>query len=155
MEPIGPEVEQQLRRFGRDDPAERIAAAWPAAVGEGIARHAWPARLGRDGTLHVAAESATWSFELTQLAPRLLDRLRDVLPGGTAPAALRFAVGPLPERTTAAARPPRPAVEPTSADRAEAAALVAGIADTELRELVAGTIAASLARAQQTRRDDR
>jgi hypothetical protein len=102
----------------------------------------------------VAAESATWAFELTQLAPQLLDRLRDALPAAP-PAALRFAVGPLPERSAPPERPLRPAVSPGTGERAEAATLVAGIADAELRELVAETIAASLARAQPSRRDNR
>ena len=30
-----------------------LVARWPEAVGRGIARNAWPARIARDGTLHV------------------------------------------------------------------------------------------------------
>jgi hypothetical protein len=116
-------------------------------VGEGIARHAWPAQLAQDGTLHVATESSTWAFELTHLAPQLLDRLRAVLAHG-APRALRFAVGPLPaDRADADFRAGRPTVDATSAEREEADMLVAGIADDELREAVARTAATSLARA--------
>jgi hypothetical protein len=151
MEPIGPDVDRELRRHGAETATAEISAAWPRAVGEGIAGHAWPARLGRDGTLHVATESATWAFELTHLAPQLLTRLRGELPG-RAPAALRFAVGPVPEppgRAEAGAY--RSPVEPTAEQAAEAASLVAGIADVDLRELVRRTAAASLARATSDR----
>jgi hypothetical protein len=151
MEPIGPDVDRELRRLEPENTGAELAAAWPLAVGAGIARHAWPARLARDGTLHVATESATWAFELAHLAPELLSRLRDVLPG-TAPTALRFAVGPLPEQPPAAEpRPGRSAPDPTAAEEATAASLVAGIADTDLRELVRRTAALSLARAASDR----
>jgi predicted nucleic acid-binding Zn ribbon protein len=147
MEPIGADVERELQRLGPEAGAAGLAVAWPRAVGEGIARHAWPAQLAPDGTLHVATESSTWAFELTHLAPQLLDRLRDELPHG-APRALRFAVGPLPsDRPGADSRTARATLEPTPAERAEAAVLVAGIADDDLREAVALTAAASLARA--------
>jgi hypothetical protein len=154
-ERIGGEVERELRRLGPETGAAALAAAWPRAVGDGIARHAWPAQLAPDGTLHVAAESSTWAFELTQLAPELLARLREVL-AEEAPRTLRFAVGPLPAH---AAEPggaaARAAVEPTAVERAEAEALVAGIADAELRDAVARTAAASLARAAAAASDDR
>ena len=35
---------------------------------DAIARNAWPLRIGRDGTLHVAAASATWAFELDRMS---------------------------------------------------------------------------------------
>jgi hypothetical protein len=155
MERIGLELERELQRLGPDAAGAGLATAWPQAVGEGIARHAWPARLARDGTLHVAAESSTWAFELAQLAPQLLERLRETLPG-KAPSALRFAVGPLPARGAEGdpgqARAP---VEPTAAEQAEAATLVAGIADTALRALVARAAAMSLARAAEAAPSDR
>jgi hypothetical protein len=151
MEPIGPDVDREFRRHGAETATAEVSAAWPRAVGEGIAVHAWPARLGRDGTLHVATESATWAFELTHLAPRLLTRLREELPG-RAPAALRFAVGPLPEPPARAKEGPlRSRADPTAEQAAEAASLVAGIADSDLRELVRRTAAASLARAASDR----
>ena len=147
MEPIGTDVELELQRLGPEAGAAGLATAWPRAVGEGIARHAWPAQLAADGTLHVATESSTWAFELTHLAPQLLDRLRAELPHG-APRSLRFAVGPLPsDRPGADPQAARQTFEPTSAERADAAGLVAGIADDELREAVVLTAASSLARA--------
>jgi predicted nucleic acid-binding Zn ribbon protein len=155
MERIGDQVTRELRRFGPVAGMADLVAAWPLAVGDGIVRHAWPARLARDGTLHVATDSSTWAFELAQLAPALLDRLRETA-GEAAPTALRFAVGPLPS-TVAEAAPEHDArrVEPTSAERDLAEALVAGIEDERLRELVARAAAASLARAAPGAASDR
>jgi predicted nucleic acid-binding Zn ribbon protein len=151
MERIGDGVTRELKRFGSAAGMAELVGVWPAAVGEGIARHAWPARLARDGTLHVATDSSTWAFELAQLAPALLERLRERV-GEAAPAALRFGVGPLPssdsgEEPGGGERP----VEPTPADRELAAALVAGIEDEELRVLVGRAAAASLARTASDR----
>ena len=73
-----------------------IVEAWPGAVGPTIARNAWPARIARDGTLHVATSSSSWAFELAQLEADVLKRLRSAA-GKDAPAKLRFAVGKLPE----------------------------------------------------------
>ena len=74
-----------------------LLEAWPGAVGEMVAANAWPARIARDGTLHVNTSSSTWAFELAQLAPTIAERLRQEL-GESAPKALRFAVGHLPSR---------------------------------------------------------
>jgi hypothetical protein len=146
MEPIGPEVSRELGRFGPAAGMSELVAVWPAAVGETIARHAWPARLGRDGTLHVATSSSSWSFELAQLAGALLERLREQAPAA-APAALRFAPGRLPERSPVApAGGAATRVEPSPEERELAAALTAGIEGAELRALVARAAAASLAR---------
>jgi hypothetical protein len=59
MEPIGPEVRRELRRFGGAEGMSDIVTAWPKAVGETVAANAWPARLARDETLHVNAASST------------------------------------------------------------------------------------------------
>jgi predicted nucleic acid-binding Zn ribbon protein len=124
-----------------------IVRVWPAAVGEQIARNAWPARLARDRTLHAATSSSAWAFELAQLEPKLLERLREAL-GETAPAALRFAPGKLPERSSEEIESPsRRGREATSEERELAAALAAGIEDENLRKIVAKAALASLARA--------
>jgi hypothetical protein len=149
MERLGGDVGRELERLG---PGGRVAAlteAWPAAVGEAIARNAWPARVGRDGTLHVAVSSSAWAFELAQLAPTILARLRDALGAGS-PAALRFAPGALPSPGAPAeggAASRGTVVDPTPGERRLASQLAAGIADGELRDLVARAAAASLARA--------
>jgi hypothetical protein len=143
---IGGEVERELRRFGPALGMADIVSAWPDAVGDQIARNAWPARLARDGTLYVNAASSAWVFELGQLAGTVLERLQEKL-GDRAPAGLRFKVGHLPETT------PEPTSEgdekvprPGPRERAAAADLTAAIDDDELRELVARAAAASLAK---------
>jgi hypothetical protein len=148
MERLGDDAARLLAASGvpRLDVVAAIVAAWPAAVGETVARNAWPQRVGRDGTLHVATTSATWAFELDRLGGEVLGRLRASL-GAATPQALRFVPGPVPEPSAPAAQavsePPRPG----PAERRAAAAAAAPIADPELRELVARAAAASLARA--------
>ena len=99
MDRIGNEIQRELSRSGSRDavPLAAVTSAWPAAVGDAVARHAWPLRISRDGTLHVAVESATWAQELSLLEGNVLEALRGQL-GETAPAKLRFAVGPIPEQ---------------------------------------------------------
>jgi hypothetical protein len=122
-----------------------IVEAWPGAVGEGIARNAWPARVARDGTLHVATSSSAWAFELAHLAPELLRRLGELL-GESAPKGLKFALGRLPEPAAqGGSEAPRPVPRPTPAERAAASEIAAEIDNEELRELVARAAAASLA----------
>ena len=152
MDRLGDDVARELRRFGPQGAMADVVAAWPDAVGDAIARNAWPARVTRDGTLHVSTSSSAWAFELAHLAPDLLDRLRPVL-GESAPKALRFSPGPLPEPPTQEGGRPAPASrrDPTREERALAAAISAEIEDEELRDLVARAAAASLA----GRRSDR
>jgi len=152
MEHVGDEVGRQLGRFGPQGAIADVVAAWPGAVGEAIARNAWPARVSRDGTLHVATSSSAWAFELTQLAPELLARLAPLL-GESAPKALRFSPGPVPEPAVFAGDGPPSSTkhEPNAEERALAAAMSAEIEDEELRNLVARAAAASLA-GQRVRR---
>jgi hypothetical protein len=147
-EPIGNEVRRELDRFGPEGRMGEIVAAWSAAVGPGIAANAWPARVTRDGTLHVNAASSTWAFELTQLSSSVLERLRAAL-GADCPSALRFVAGPLPEagedveklrdRTV-----PKPTREQLEAGRR----MAEPIRDPALREAVERAISASLAAAE-------
>jgi Dna[CI] antecedent, DciA len=151
MEPIRADVERELGRFGPAAGMARVVSAGPAAVGETVARNAWPARFARDGTLHVATGSSAWAFELSQLAPTVLERLRAAL-GGEAPAALRFAPGRLPEPSGPPTDQATTAVAaPTAEERELGAALASGIGDSELRRLVARAAAASLSRAAADR----
>jgi hypothetical protein len=151
MEPIGEHVRREVGRFGPTVGTAEIVTAWPAAVGPSVARNAWPARIARDGTLHVATSSAAWAFELAQLGPQIVERLREAL-GTDAPPRLRFAVGPLPEGGPEVSGSPEAAVpQPGPEERRQAAVLTAGLADDELRELVARAAAASLAQAAHGR----
>jgi len=147
LDPLADNVRAELARFGPQAAIGRIAEAWPAAVGEQIARNSWPARVARDGTLHVHTSSSTWAFELEQLAADIRGRL-----GKLAPPRIRFAPGPLPEPDLPA---PETTVEdvaqPSLADRGVAAQLAARIDDEKLRNLVARAASASLAKARSGR----
>jgi hypothetical protein len=152
LEPLGDEVRRELGRFPAAAGMTAVVAAWPAVVGEAIARNAWPARLARDGTLHVATSSAAWSFELTQLRGDILPRLQSEV-GKEAPiAALRFAPGRLPAGAGAPAEE-APAAGPavTPETLAEAERLTSQIGDETLRNLVARAAAASLQKARTDR----
>lgn len=147
MERIGDEVRRELGKHGPQAGMADLLAAWPGAVGEGIARNAWPARFNRDGTLVVHVSDSAWGFELAQLAPTILGRL-----GGLAPKALKFVPGPLPEPAVEDAAEGRPEpVEPTPEHRRRGAELATPIEDESLREVVAKTAALSLARAADDR----
>jgi hypothetical protein len=153
MDRLGSHVRRELGRFGPvDGDMVAIVRAWPDAVGETVARNAWPARLARDGTLHVNASSSTWAFELGRLAETILEQLREAI-GEAVPPALRFAAGPVPEPPAAGGEEAAAAtVQATPEDVREAASFASAIEDEELRELVARAAAASLAR---TRSDHR
>jgi predicted nucleic acid-binding Zn ribbon protein len=142
---IGDQVRRELARFGPVAGMTEIVRAWPAVVGEQIARNAWPARLARDGKLHVSTSSSAWAFELAQLEPKLLERLAEVL-GDVTPAGLRFAPGKLPEPPFEGGQTSRKAIQrPSREDLEKGAALAAEIEDESLRKLVAKAAAESLA----------
>lgn len=144
-------MRRELGRFGPEAGIAELVERWPEAVGDVIARNAWPARIGRDGTLHVHTSSAAWAFELGQLAVTLLERLRGAV-GDAAPRRLRFVVGNLPGAPPAPApelRPPAP--PPSPDDIARAAKLASSIDGDELRKIVQRAAAASLAAARSGR----
>ena len=144
-DPIGPEVRRELDRFGPVGKMGELVSVWPEAVGAAIAANAWPARVARDGTLHVHTASSTWAFELAQLSDPVLSRLRERL-GEDSPAALRFAVGPIPEPGEEVEKlRDESAPKPTAQHLEEAERIAASIGDTALRETVARAISASLA----------
>ena len=142
MEPLGEQIRAELQRVGADSGAGDAVATWPAAVGEEIARNAWPARTQPDGTLVVHVRDAIWGFELTQRAAEISARL----PGRPR---LRFTPGPLPDAPPEPA--PEPPVEASPEHEKEAARLAAGIEDPNLRESVAKVIKAALVRAPDGR----
>jgi hypothetical protein len=153
MQRLGDDARRLLAASGVPDPGplEAIAAAWPEAVGPAIARSAWPRRLSRDGTLHVATVSSTWAFELDRLGPELvaaLARALDQEPAAVVPISVRFAPGPVPEPSSEVSSGEPVRLIPDAGALEEGAALAASIADEALRELVARAAAASLARAR-------
>jgi hypothetical protein len=113
-----------------------LVARWPSAVGDGIARNAWPARIGRDGTLHVSTADSIWAFELGHRAREIAEAV--------GVEAVRFAPGPLPTATAAPAELAVP--EPDTATTARAAQLASQIDDEELRRTVQRAIGLGLAR---------
>jgi hypothetical protein len=151
LEPIGDEVKRELGRFPPVARMAAVVAAWPEVAGEAIARNAWPSRLARDGTLHVATSSSAWAFELTQLQGEILPRLRAAVPEAPI-AGMRFAPGPIPEASVDDVPPAaRTRIEVDTAAAAEGERLAAAVGDEELRKLVARAAAASLARARSDR----
>ena len=151
MERIGRDVRSELSRFGPAGGIADIVTAWPGVVGDSIAANAWPARVGRDGTLHVAVSSSPWAFELAQLEPEIAARLSQAL-GEAEPRRLRFAPGPLPEVGAENVRKEEQfSPVPSPEQQALAAKIAAPVRDSELRELVSRAAAASLARASSDR----
>jgi hypothetical protein len=148
MDRVGDAVGRELSRFGPAAGMAPVVELWPAAVGPEIARNAWPARLARDGTLHVHTSDSIWAFELKSRAEEIRARL-----GEHPPPRLAFAPGPIPEpletaSEDAAQTPPEPGPE----HLAEAESLTRGIRDDGLRKVVAKTVAFSLSRASNSRR---
>jgi hypothetical protein len=112
-----------------------LVERWPEAVGAAIARNAWPARIARDGTVHVNTADSVWAFELGHRAAEIAGRL--------GVDRLRFAPGPLPEPSE---EPSPTRVSPTPEEEAEGRRLAAGITDESLRESVQKAVSFSLAR---------
>jgi len=144
MDRVGDAVRHELRRFGPAAGMTPLVEGWPAAVGPEIARNAWPARLARDGTLHVHTTDSIWAFELKSRAEEIRGRL-----GEHAPRRLAFAPGPIPEPPSEEVRSRVP--EPDAIHVAKADSLVRVIRDEDLRKVVAKAAALSLARAANDR----
>ena len=142
MDHVGSAVARELGRFGPASGMAPVVEAWPLAVGPEIARNAWPARLARDGTLHIHTQDSIWAFELTTRAEEIRSRL-----GKAAPRKMSFAPGPLPEPPIESLRQVRERPpEPTAEHVAKAETLTRAIRDDELRKVVAKAAAASLSR---------
>jgi hypothetical protein len=147
MDRVGDAVRPELGRFGPAAGMARVVEAWPAAVGDVIARNAWPARLARDGTLHVNTTDSIWAFELKSRAEEIRGRL-----GEHAPPRLAFAPGPIPEPVATVSEEQRANVaEPSAEHVAKADSLVRVIRDEDLRKVVAKAAALSLAKAADNR----
>ena len=141
MERLSDAVRGELSRFGAQAGLAEVVARWPAAVGDGIARNAWPARLARDGTLHVNTADSVWAFELAQRAREIAERVE--VP------AVRFAPGPLPVSEPVTA--PRAVPEPSEGQTRDAAAIAAPVTDENLRKTVEKAAALALASGRSDR----
>src|SRR5580765_120145 len=125
-----------MSRFGAEAGLGELLEAWPAAVGDAIARNAWPARIARDGTVHINTADSVWAFELGQKVTEIAGKL--------GVEKLRFAAGPLPEADEEAAV--TAPVETTPEDEERARAIASSISDQNLRESVQKAVSLSLAR---------
>jgi Dna[CI] antecedent, DciA len=135
MEPLGPEIRKELSQFGPQAGMAEVVERWTGAVGPDIARNAWPARIARDGTVHVNTADSVWAFELGQRAAEIAAKLE-------APA-VRFAPGPLPEPDEARVEH---VVETTPEDEERARAIASSISDQNLRESVQKAVSFGLVR---------
>jgi hypothetical protein len=118
-----------------------LVERWPQTVGAGIAGNAWPARIARDGTLHVNTADSVWSFELGHRAAEIAAKLG--VPK------VRFAPGPLPEPVPPAAGHDPVDVSPEDEERAHA--IASRITDETLRESVQKAVSLGLARGRSNR----
>src|SRR3954453_14773283 len=152
LEPLGREIRDELARFGPQAGMPELLERWPAVVGEAIARMAWPARIAKDGTVHVNTTDSIWAFELGQQAREIAERLdgppRRFAPGPLRVPRLRSAPGPRPEPDE---DPAAPALEPTPEDEERACALASVVSDEMLRKSVQKAVRLSLARERRDR----
>jgi hypothetical protein len=139
MDPLGPDIRSELARYGPQAGMAELVERWPEAVGDAIARNAWPARIARDGTVHINTADSVWAFELGQKAGEIARKL--------GVEKLRFAAGPLPEADEEAAVPTP--VETTPEDEERARAIASSISDEKLRESVQKAVTLSLARGRE------
>jgi hypothetical protein len=116
-----------------------ILRVWPEAVGAPVAREAWPARMGQDGTLVVHVTSSLWASELQMLSELLREKLATAL-AGPAPQ-LRFRVGPVPHPAAQPVVPPPPQAAVEAAER-----LSAQVADGPLRTAIQAALERALVR---------
>jgi hypothetical protein len=142
------ELRRELDRLGPGGRIGDVVAVWPDAVGPAIAANAWPARIARDGTLHVATSSSAWAFELTQLAGGVRGKVCEHL-GEATPVAIRFAPGRLPAHgPEAVSKPSRTVPTPSRDALDQAAEMAAAVQDPALRAAISRAAAASLAAAE-------
>jgi hypothetical protein len=136
MEPLGPDIRSELARYGPQAGMAELVERWPEVVGEAIARNAWPARIARDGTVHINTADSVWAFELGHKAREIAAKL--------GVEKLRFAAGPLPaaDEDAHVSSP----VEPSPEDEERARAIASAITDENLRESVQKAVSLSLAR---------
>jgi hypothetical protein len=139
MDPLASQIQSELKRFGPQAGMAELLERWPAAVGPAIAQNAWPARIGKDGTVHIATNDSVWAFELGQRAGEIAASL--------AVPKVRFAPGPLPPPDLA---PPENRIEVTPEEAELAQAIASKIEDEKLRESVQKAVSFSLARGRAT-----
>ncbi len=110
----------------------RLKAEWAVIIGDDWSALAWPAALGRDGTLKLVSAPGA-GLELQHAAPLLIERI-NLYFGRPLVTRLTQIQGPLPLPAVPAAPPatPLPPAEEAAIDER-----VAGIPDPELRAALA------------------
>ena len=111
----------------------RLKSEWAAIVGPDWANVTWPSALGRDGVLKLRTASGA-ALEAQHRAPLLIERINGFF-GRPVVSRLALVQGPLPRPAPPSAPPLRP-LAPGESEALDAR--LAGIADPELREALAG-----------------
>ncbi len=116
----------------------RLAGSWAEIVGPLLAAKTCPAKL-KAGILAVSAVSPAWAQELSLQRTAVIERIDAVLGPGKV-RDVRVGVGPVPEDEDRGAGDPVAAPSPgsgTSAAEQEPPEGIDGVADPELREILA------------------
>ena len=87
--PLATAIAAALERAEPETLLAAVQSAWPAAVGEAIAREATPV-TERSGVVTVACSSSSWAQELDLLRGQIIEKIGPKLPSGTALEGLRF-----------------------------------------------------------------
>jgi predicted nucleic acid-binding Zn ribbon protein len=87
--PIATAIGSALERAEPETLLAAVQSAWPAAVGEAIAREATPV-TERSGVVTVACSSSSWAQELDLLKGQIVGKISQKLPPGTPLEGLRF-----------------------------------------------------------------
>ena len=87
--PIAAAIGSALERAEPETLLAAVQSAWPAAVGEAIAREATPV-TERSGVVTVACSSSSWAQELDLLKGQIVEKISQKLPSGTPLEGLRF-----------------------------------------------------------------
>ncbi|MGD2063469.1 MAG: DUF721 domain-containing protein [Nitrospirota bacterium] len=117
----------------------RLRAAWPTVVGAVVADHTVPAYL-TDAVLTLFVDQAAWLTELNFQRPVLVNRINEWA-GSAWLRDVRLVQRVLPTAETPRTRPAPAPVDTATHHRARA--VTAAIADGELRDLIARTLAGS------------
>ena len=125
---------------------QRVLDLWPKVVGKAIADKTQPLRL-KNGLLLVAVGSSVWMQQLHFLKGMIIQKLKEKLGDrGSCLQDLRFCIGEIlaKEEEKEEARDIPPARSLSAGDQERIAREVAGVADPEMREILAQIFARGL-----------
>jgi len=111
----------------------RLQQHWPAIVGEHIARHTWPDSV-RHRKLYLVAENSVWLQQLLFLKPELLAKINAAADGeALTDIVLRVGTVSSPDALPKPAPPDQKDADVSVNARAEIAAAVQAVTDTDLQ----------------------